>query len=99
MLTHSDGDRLGIRGRTLAFVVALALLITVLILGSVGAVQVECELCVQFKGRTECRRGSGADRDEAIQAAKKAACAVTAAGMAESINCQNAATTNLQCSR
>ncbi len=87
------------QGRMLAFVVALALLITVLVLGSMGTVQAECELCVQYNGSTECRRGAGADREEAIQAAKKAACAVMASGMAESINCQNAPTTNPQCNQ
>ena len=87
------------KGRTVAFVVSVAALVTVLIWGSLGSVQVECDLCVEYSGRTECRRGSGADEQEAIQAAKKAACAVMASGMAESVNCQNVPATNLQCTQ
>jgi hypothetical protein len=76
----------------------MIILVTVLVFGSLSSVQAECELCVEYHGQTVCRRGSGADQDEAIQAAKKAACAMMATGMAESINCQNAPATNLQCS-
>ena len=85
------------RGRTIAFFVGLLLLVTVLVVASLGSVRVECELCVTYNDREECRRGSGASQDEAIQAAKKAACAVMATGMAESINCQNAPPTSLSC--
>lgn len=87
------------KGRMIAFVIGLAVLVTVLIVGSMGTVQAECELCVEYQGQTVCRSGSGADQDEAIQAAKKAACAMMASGMAESVNCQNAPATNLQCSK
>lgn len=87
------------RGRTVAFVVSVAALVTVLVVGSLGSVQVECELCVEYNGLNECRRGAGADEKEAIQAAKKSACAVMANGMAESVNCQNAPATNLQCTK
>jgi hypothetical protein len=87
------------KGRAVAFMVGLAVLITVLVLGSLGTVKAECELCVEYHGQTVCRRGSGADRDEAIQAAKKAACALLATGMAESVNCQNAPTTNTLCTQ
>ncbi len=69
-----------------------------IIFGSLSVVQAECELCVTFRGRTECRTGSGATGAEARQAAQKAACAVMAAGMNESIACQNTAPTNVQCS-
>lgn len=81
----------------MAFVIALAALVAVLIYGSMGTVQVECELCVQYSGRTECRRGSGADEQEAKQAAQKAACALMAVGMAESVNCQNVTPTGVRC--
>lgn len=86
------------RGRSLAFVAGLVLLITVLVFASLGTVSTECELCVQYNSQTECRRGSGADEQEAIQAATKAACAVMSTGMAASINCQNAPTTDVRCS-
>ncbi len=82
-----------------ALVVALALLVSILLYGSMRSVQAECELCVEFNGRTECRRGSGANEAEARQAALKAACAVMASGMSESVNCQNRRPTNVRCGR
>jgi hypothetical protein len=83
--------------RVLAFLVALVALVSILIYGSMSTVQAQCELCVQYNGRTECRRGSGADQEEAKRAAQKAACAVMAMGMSESVNCQNVPPTNVQC--
>ncbi len=84
-------------GRVLALIVALAAFAVYIVMGSMQTVQAECELCVTFQGRTECRRGSGADQEEARRAAQKAACAVMAAGMNESIACGNVVPTNVQC--
>jgi hypothetical protein len=84
--------------RALLLVVALAIFATALILGTRSVVQAECELCVTFNGVTTCRRGSGADAAEAQRAAQKAACAVMAGGMNESIACDNTPATNVQCS-
>ena len=81
----------------MALIVAVVILGAALIFGSRSLVQAECELCVTFNGMTQCRRGSGADAAEARQAAQKAACAVMAAGMNESIACDNAPPFNVQC--
>jgi hypothetical protein len=86
------------RGRVIAAVVSVGALVAILVYGSLGTVQAECELCVEFRGLTECRRGSGADHEEARAAAQKAACAVMSAGMAESVNCQRVVPTNVRCS-
>jgi hypothetical protein len=85
------------RGRLLLLLAALAVFAGYIVIGSMRAVQAECELCVTFHGQTTCRRGSGADEAEARQAAQKAACAVMAQGMNESIACGNAPPTNVQC--
>jgi hypothetical protein len=77
--------------------VSVIALLAILIYGSMGTVQAECELCVEYNGRTECRRGSGADQTEAQRAAQKAACAVMATGMAESVNCQRVPPTDVRC--
>jgi hypothetical protein len=85
------------RGRVLALVVALVAFAVYLVMGSLRAVEAECELCVTFQGQTECRRGSGANAAEARAAAQKAACAVMAHGMTESVACGNVVPTNVQC--
>lgn len=96
--TPRDGPPPNKMGRAIALVVALVVLGAALILGSHSLVQAECELCVTFNGMTQCRRGSGADLAEARQAAQKAACAVMAGGMNESIACDNTPPFNVQCS-
>ncbi len=85
-------------GRMLAFAVVVVIFVTYLVWGSLRAVQAECELCIEFRGRTECRTGSGETQQDAISAAQRAACAVMAAGMDESIACQNRPPQNLRCS-
>lgn len=85
------------RGRVLALIIVLAAFAVYIVMGSMRTVETECELCVTFRGQTECRRGSGADVAQARQAAQKAACAVMAHGMNESIACGNVVPTNVQC--
>ncbi len=85
------------RRRTLALIVAVVVFAVAIVMGSMRTVQAECELCVSFQGQTNCRRGSGADEAEARRAAQKAACALMASGMNESIACGNTLPTNVQC--
>jgi len=85
------------KGRLLALVAAIGLLLGVLIYGSFSLVQTQCELCVEHNGTRTCRTGSGVDEEGAKQAAQRAACAVMAFGMSESISCGNAIPTNVQC--
>ncbi|UCG87952.1 MAG: hypothetical protein JSW71_05250 [Gemmatimonadota bacterium] len=87
------------KGRVVAAIVSVIALLAVLIYGSMSTVKAECELCVEYNGRIECRRGSGADQQEARLAAQRAACAVMAAGMAESVNCQRVPPSNVRCER
>ena len=85
------------RSRTVALIVAIVVFAVAIIMGSMRTVQAECELCVSYRGQTYCRRGSGADEAEARAAAQKAACALLASGMNESIACGNTPPTNVQC--
>lgn len=77
------------RSITVLVVAGIALVIGYLVWGSTHLVKAECEVCVEYNGRQQCRRGSGTTDGEARQAAQKAACAVMAAGMNESIACGN----------
>lgn len=85
------------RWRTVALLVALAVFAIYIVYGSLSSVQAECELCVTYRGRTECRTGSGVNDEDARKAAVKAACAVMASGMTESIACGNTPPTNVSC--
>jgi len=70
-------------------IVGVALVLGYLIWGTTHLVQAECEVCVEFNGQTQCRRGSGPTDKDAQTAAQKAACGLMAAGMNESIACSN----------
>lgn len=84
-------------GRILALLLGLGLLGGALVVGSLRLVKAQCELCVEFRGRTTCRTGSGATPADAQRAAQRAACAVMASGMDESIACQNQPPTSVRC--
>ena len=84
--------------RVLLFVLSFAVLIGALVMGSMQSVQAECSLCVEFRGGRQCRTGRGANESDARSAAQRAACAVMAGGMAESIACDNTPATEVQCS-
>lgn len=86
------------RRATWVILIAMALLIGYVVYGSMARVEVTCQLCIEFNGRTECRRGAGADEAEAKQAAQVSACGTLANGMDEVIRCQNLRPATLQCS-
>ncbi len=71
--------------------------VAILIFGSLRTVQAECSLCVEFRGQRQCRTGAGATPKDAEAAAQRAACAVMAAGMDDSIACQNARPQQVSC--
>ncbi len=80
------------------FVAVVVVFLGFLVVGSMRTVQAECSLCVECRGQRQCRTGAGATVDNAQRAAQKAACAVMAAGMNESIACQRLEPINVQCS-
>lgn len=86
------------RGTILGIAAGLALL-GGLVYGSLDVTRAECELCVEYNGMRQCRAGSGATNDEAIQAAQRAACAVMASGMNETIACGNRRPLEVRCAR
>lgn len=85
--------------RSITWIVAVGIMVVVgyLIYGSTRVVQASCYVCVEYGGQTQCRTGTGADVDGAQKAAQKAACAVMASGMSETIACENAQPTITRC--
>ena len=59
--------------------------------------QVSCEVCVDFHGRSECRRASGRDAAEAQMTAVNTACSLVAGGIEEGIACQNTPPARVNC--
>jgi hypothetical protein len=73
-----------------------------LLLGYLGYItmspsQVSCEVCVEFRGATECRRATGKDRLEAETAAASTACGLISGGVTDGIACRNTPPKSVTC--
>ncbi len=74
------------------------LLVVALVVFSLrGVDEATCEVCVTFKGRTECRIGQGRTREDAIRQAQTSACAVMTNGMDEVVACGRVEPKSVSC--
>ena len=58
-----------------------------LVFSSLGRNPVKCEVCVEFRGRVECRNASGGTEEEAMQTGVQNACSLITSGRDELIAC------------
>lgn len=58
---------------------------------------VSCEVCVEFRGTTECRKATGKDREEAATAAASTACGLLSGGVTDGIACRNTVPKSVTC--
>lgn len=79
-------------GVALALAFAAALVFTLL-----RETATTCEVCVDFAGRSACRRSSAAESGEAIRMAQSTACAVLSGGVTQGMQCQRTAPRSVQC--
>ena len=63
----------------------------------IGLAQVNCEVCIEFRGSTECRRADGANAAEAQKTATDVACTFLSSGMTDSIACGNTPPARVTC--
>ncbi len=76
---------------------AIVLLIGGLFYFSISETAVSCEVCIEFRGGTECRKASGKDADEAQAAAASTACSLLSGGVTDGIACRNTTPKSLTC--
>jgi hypothetical protein len=94
------GSVVMLRAMRTAIGVALALAFAVaLAFATLRETGTTCEVCVDYGGRSECRRSSAAEPDEAIRMAQSTACAVLASGVTRGIECQRTPPRSAQCDR
>lgn len=72
----------------LSLVIGIAVL-GALVYSTMQLSQFTCEVCMSFKGATNCATASGVSREEAQRTATDTACAPISGGMTESIQCSN----------
>jgi hypothetical protein len=63
-----------------------------------GQGNAECEVCVDFNGRSDCRTVTAPDRDQAIQQATATACTTISSGVTESMKCNRTPPRVARCS-
>ena len=77
--------------------VGFVALIGFIIYSATGLDQVDCEVCVEFHGRTSCQRAAGVNQEEAIRTALGIACTELATGRTENIACDRTPPKSVLC--
>ena len=76
-----------------------AFILAVIIYQTVGLRQVECDVCVELDGRTNCKTVKGQNEQDATQTAKDNACAEISNGRTQNIRCSQNQPTSISCKR
>lgn len=70
---------------------------TAMYFATLAEARVECEVCLRFAGKRECRTAGGADETSAIRGAISNACALLASGVTQSMRCDATPAESIQC--
>jgi hypothetical protein len=88
-----------VKRSTLLTVAAIAAVIALFFYMSTARATQQCEVCMEYQGRSNCATALGRTVDEATQTAHSTACGPIARGMNETIACGNRAPVSVQCTR
>jgi len=73
--------------KILGILMVIALPTLFMTLKIISTPTVDCEVCMEFRGRSKCRKASGPKREDCQLTATDNACAFLASGMTDSIQC------------
>jgi hypothetical protein len=90
-------EKLGRYQSGLVFLAVAGGFIAILLADLRSTNKVECSLCIEFEGRTQCASGQGADPAAAQQSAHTVACAPLASGPNQAFRCSSAPPQQLAC--
>jgi len=77
--------------------VGFVALIGFIIYSATGLAQVNCEVCIEFHGRTSCQPAAGTSQEEAGRTAQSIACSDLAVGRTENIACERTPPKSIMC--
>jgi hypothetical protein len=77
--------------------VGAALVLAYMIYLTMSPNTVTCEVCIEFRGATECRKATSQDRMEAEAAAASTACGSISGGITDGIECRNTTPKSVSC--
>ena len=97
--THAAGYPLSGMSKTTKIVIAAGFvaLVGFIIYSTMGLAKVNCEVCVEFHGRTSCGSAAGITQDEAVKSGVSVACSDLAAGRTENIACERTPPKKMSC--
>ena len=84
------------RSTWITFAVIVAVIALFFYMSTARANQ-ECNVCVEFNGRSNCATAAGSTVAEATRTAQETACGPVAKGMNETIACGNRMPASVQC--
>ena len=79
---------------TVAAIVGLFAIFTYL---TMSPNEVTCEVCMEFRGRTECRKATAKTREDAEVAAASTACSLISGGVTDGMACRSATPQKVMC--
>ena len=85
--------------KTLLTMAVILMFIAFLAYSTMSAQKVTCNVCVEFKGRSNCAPASANDEIEATRSAQNTACGPVTSGMNETIACGNKAPVSQSCKK
>jgi hypothetical protein len=77
-------------------VIFVVLVLVVLIYSSMHIANYRVEVCVAFKGRSDCRTASADTQDHALRSAQSNACALLVSGVTDVMQCEHAEPTSIK---
>jgi hypothetical protein len=85
------------KAKILVSILGLAGLLATFTYLTISPNEVICEVCVEFRGVTECRRAAARDREEAEMNAASTACGLISGGVTDGIACRNTTPKSVAC--
>ncbi len=82
---------------SLLTIVSLLALAGVLAWLTLAVQQVECEVCIEFKGRRNCATAAAATKQEAVRSGRSTACGLLASGVRDGFACDAAEPASVSC--
>ena len=70
---------------------------TAMYFATLAEARVECEVCLHFGGKRECRVAAGADEQAAVRGAISNACALLARGVTQALRCDATPPDSVRC--
>lgn len=59
--------------------------------------RIQCEVCIDYRGGSECRTSAAVDREHAIRGAVASVCAVLSSGVTDGIQCDRTRPRSISC--